>query len=306
MTQPVRKAILLGATALALVAAPMLLNQTGFSDIAAYAKDGNGNGGGNSDGGGSDNGGGNSDHGNSGGSESNSGGNGNGGNGNGGNGNGGGKEKKVATTEEVTSSTETGKASKTKNLNAQLAGLNSLNRNINGLMNSSDPRMEQIREFIEAGAALEAAQDELAAAEQTLAGLQAAFDEYFATAVSTADLTAYDGATVYDDPTLATLTHRLEDLDASILADPTTLEAMDEQEALAAVNDQQGVVDGLAEDVAELETATGEDALKDALIAAANKNRVAAAGEDAYLTPEIMDWATARLDSLTEAYIAQQ
>ena len=104
-----------------------------------------------------------------------------------------------------------------------------------------------------------------------------------------------------------------------IATDPTNQAAIDEQTALvaaletinaspelAAVNDQQLVIDGLETEIAELEPLTGEDALKVALLAAANKNRVAEAGGEAYLTPEIMAWATARLDALTDQYQAQQ
>lgn len=323
MTRPLHKAILLGATALALVAAPTLLNLSGFSDIAAYAKDNNGNGNGGGDGGGNGNGGGN-DGGNGGGngggnsdnaksssesSETESKGN--------GNGSGSGKGKKVAVTEEVASTAKATKAEKTKNLNAQLASLNSLNRNINGLMNSSSKKMELVRDYIKASAALETAAANLAIEEETLGGLQTALDDFVTTAA--ADLVAHDDSTVYDVPTLKGLTDRATELELLIADDPDNLAAIEEQTALlavleainnsdelAAVNDQQAVVDGLAAEVAELEGLTGEDDLKAALLAAANKNRVAAAGGEAYLTPEILAWATAKLDALTEAYQAQQ
>ena len=73
-----------------------------------------------------------------------------------------------------------------------------------------------------------------------------------------------------------------------------------------AVDEQQGIVDGLQATVDGLTDATSEEALREALLAAANANRVEAAGGDAYLTPEIMEWATAQIDALTDAYIAQQ
>lgn len=315
MSHPIRNMIMLSATALALIAAPVLMSQTALSDLSAIAKD-KGNGGGNSEGGGGGEGGGNG--GGNGGERGNGGGNGNG------NGDGGGSEskksegkaKKVADTETLTT---TAKAAKTKNLNAQLAGLNSLKRNINGLMNSSDPRMELVRDYVEASAALEAATAELEGAEALLGDLQTALDDFVGSAVTTAALSAFDGSTVYADPTLQGLNDRLAELDAAIALDPLNQAAIDEQAALtavladiaasaeaAAVTEQQGVVDGLEGEIAGLEELTTEQALKAALLAAANKNRVAEAGGEAYLTPEIMAWATARIDALTDQYQAQQ
>ena len=52
---------------------------------------------------------------------------------------------------------------KPKNLHARLKGLNSLNRNINGLMNSSDPKMDLFREFVMAGADYEISLTDFAA-----------------------------------------------------------------------------------------------------------------------------------------------
>lgn len=48
-----------------------------------------------------------------------------------------------------------------KNVHAQLKSLNSLNRNINGLMNSSDPKMAGFRAFVVAGALAASTQKEL-------------------------------------------------------------------------------------------------------------------------------------------------
>jgi hypothetical protein len=200
-----------------------------------------------------------------------------------------------------------------------LAGLNSLKRNINGLMNSSDPRMELVRDYVEASAALEAATAALEGAEALLGDLQTTLDEFVSNAVTTAALTAFDGSSVYAEPTLQGLNDRLAELDAAIALDPLNQPAIDEQAALtavladiaasaeaAAVTEQQGVVEGLAGEIAGLEELTTEEALKAALLAAANKNRVAEAGGDAYLTPEIMAWATARIDALTDQLQAQQ
>ena len=65
-----------------------------------------------------------------------------------------------------------GKRSETKekNIHAQLKGLNSLGRNINGLMNSSDPKMEPFRAIVLAGAELDGAM-------QDLLDAQSAYDE---------------------------------------------------------------------------------------------------------------------------------
>ncbi len=311
MSHPIRNMIMLSATALALIAAPVLMNQTALSDLQAIAKD-KGNGGGNSDGGGGGNG-------NGGGSEnSNAGGNGGGGGG-GSNGQSNGKANKVAVTEAVTTTT---KAAKTKNLNAQLAGLNSLKRNINGLMNSSDPRMELVRGYVEASAALETATAALGEAEIALGIAEGALATYLDGA--TAALVAFDGSLVYDAPTLLTLNERLAALDAAIALGPFNQLAIDEQAALtlalaeinlspelAAVTEQQGIVAGIEGEIAALVPLTTEEALRAALLAAANKNRVAEAGGDAYLTPEIMAWATGVLgvgdeSGLIDDLLAQQ
>ena len=315
--RPIRNMIMLSATALALIAAPVLMNQTALSDMQAIAKDkGNGGGGGNSGGGGVGNGGGSEN--------SNAGGNGGGGGASNGQSNKSEAEgKKVADTEAVTTTGKSTKVAKTKNLNAQLAGLNSLKRNISGLMNSSDPRMVQVRAFVEASAALETAAAALGGAEATLAGLQATLDTYLAGYVTTAALVAYDGTDAYANPTLQSLNDRLAAL--ALVNDPVNADAIaDEQLALmavlaeinlspelAAVTEQEGIVQGIEGEIAVLEPQTTEDALQAALLAAANKNRVAEAGGDAYLTPEIMAWAKGVLgvgdeNGLIDDFLAQQ
>jgi hypothetical protein len=286
MTLSFRKAILLGATALTLVAAPMLLDLGGPLDVAAYAKDKGSNGKSNAGG-----------KGKSSNSEKST-----------------GKPDKVASLE---TAAVNGNSGKVKNLNAQLAGLNSLKRNINGLMNSADPRMEQIRQYVQAGADLVAVAAELEQAETTLGDLQAAFETYLDGSIVTSGLIAYDGATVYADPTLEVLTTRLGYLDTVRATDAAAqaeydllfqvLGTINTSAELAAVGAQQGVVNGLAGEVATLEAATSPEAMQAALIAAANENRVEAAGGGAaYLTPEILTWAEAQLGELTDAYIAQQ
>ena len=317
MSHPIRNMIIRSATALALIAAPVLINQTALSNLQAIAKE-KGNGGGNSDGGGGNGGGGGSQN-------SNAGGNGGGGGGSNGQSNNKSeaKGKKVAGTEVVTTTDKVAKVAKTKNLNAQLAGLNSLKRNINGLMNSSDSRMVQVRAFVEASAALETATAALNGAMATLAGLQATLDTYVAGYVTTAVLVAYDGTDAYANPTLESLNDRLAAL--ALVDDPAKADAIAaEQLALTAalaeislsaefvaVTAQQGIVQGIEGEVVVLEPQTTEDALKAALLAAANKNRVAEAGGDSYLTPEIMAWANGVLgvgdkNGLIDDLLAQQ
>ena len=318
MSHPIRNMVILSATALALIAAPVLMNQTVLSDLQAVAKDkgnGNGNGAGNSDGGGSGHGGGSSN--------SNAGGHSGGGDSNGQSNESEAKGKKVADTEAVTTTGKSTKIAKTKNLSAQLAGLNSLKRNINGLMNSSDPRMLQIRAFVEASAALETATVALESAEATLTALQGKLDAYVADYVTTAALVAYDGTYSYADATLQSLNDRLAAL--ALVDDPANAEAIAAEQSalmavlaeinlspeLAAVTEQQGIVQGIEGEIAVLEPQTTEDVLQAALLAAANKNRVAEAGGDAYLTPEIMAWASGVLGvgdkyGLIDDLLAQQ
>jgi hypothetical protein len=293
MIRSIRTGLLLSATALALVAAPAVLNATPLSDLSVLAGGkGNGNGGG----------GGNSgDHGNSGG-------NGNSDHSSGGNG----ASKKVADVEDLTT---TGKVAKTKNLKAQVAGLNSLNRNINGLMNSSDPRMAGIRDFIAAGAASQAAAANLAQANLDLTAAMGAYNTYAAGFA----LTTYEDGLAYTDLSLGTLQTRATTLQGIVDADATNLAAAAELTALnaailsiststelAALTTAQGAVAQYTADVALYGGMITDEALKAALLAAANDNRVAEAGTDVYLTPEIMAWAQGKIDVLTEAYVAQQ
>lgn len=203
--------------------------------------------------------------------------------------------------EKLATLTTTEKTAKAKNIKAELAGLNSLKRNINGLMNSADPRMEAIRTYVVNGAELELAQQQLAAAQETLEGAEGTF----AALAGGAGLTSYDGLYAYDDLTLATLTTRLEALEAvELLPTDPNYEALQAEigalqalltsgEASAVVAAQEAVV--IAGNAVTTETLGTTDAdLTAALLLAANKNRVAAAGEG-YVTPEILEWAKKQL-----------
>ncbi len=88
---------------------------------------------------------------------------------------------------------------------------------------------------------------------------------------------------VLNDPLQTDLTDpaALAERDALVGA----LDAIDASPEAVAVADQQVIVDGLQAEVDDLTDATSEESLRAALLAAANANRVEAAGGDAYLTP---------------------
>lgn len=239
--------------------------------------------GGGGKGGGSENGKGNGNSNGSGGSESR-----------GNSGNAGKNEEKAAAREAAKAAREEAKADKVKNLNAQLGRLNSLNRNVNGLMNSSDPHMAGIRDYVRANAALDAAEAALAEAQTDFATAQGAFDAL----AGGAALGGYDGF-VYPDTTLATLEARLAVLEAAPITDPNdalaaayaaevaTLQSIlvsDEAVALDAAT--TALVDAEA-DMVEATAGTTDADLEAALVVAANK------GDQ--ITPEILAWAKAQL-----------
>jgi hypothetical protein len=217
--------------------------------------------------------------------------------------------------EKLATLTTTEKTAKTKNIKAELAGLNSLKRNVNGLMNSADPRMEAIRTYVLNGAELELAQQQLVAANQTLEGAEGTF----ASLAGAAGLSSYDGLYAYDDLTLTILTTRLQTLESvELLPTDPNYEALQSEigalqalltsgEASAVVAAQEAVV--IAGNAVTTETLGTTDAdLTAALLLAANENRVAAAGEG-YVTPEILDWAkmqlgTGEYDGAIDSYLA--
>ncbi len=105
------------------------------------------------------------------------------------------------------------------NIHAKLAGLNSLNRNINGLMNSSDPRMVEVRTFIQASADLAAA--EVNCSRRPVQPSPPLSPNMTRWSPASA-LTAWDAATnpdafAYDDTSVAALEQRLADLNTSLL-----------------------------------------------------------------------------------------
>lgn len=183
---------------------------------------------------------------------------------------------------------------KQKNLNARLAGLNSLKRNYHAYLNSQSPRMALIREYVINSAKLDLAVEAAAAAQAKADAAQLELDAAMA---ALGGITPYDGAAPVSDP--AALQDRLDALTAAgAPVDPAQLEAYNAE--LDALSDAIAAADSLA--TAEQEAAdaqatadaaaegTTEEDLREALLAAANQNRVAEYG-DAYLDDGVLDWA---------------
>lgn len=201
---------------------------------------------------------------------------------------------------------------KAKNIHAQLGGLNSLNRNINGLMNSADPRMDAIRSFVQSSADLVAIQAELSNVE---AGLASALDAYNALAASMVP-TAYDGnPAAYSDLSIAALQARLVELNGAYALDPENTAVFDEITALSAaidslqtspelltLTDLQQQVDALSTQEADALAATDDATLVAALNGASNTGP---------LSEDALQWARQKLgvgafDGLIDDYIARQ
>jgi hypothetical protein len=319
-----RHSLILSVSALTLAFAPVLLQGLPFAPgAAAIAGNGNGNGG--------DNGGGN---GNSGGDHGNSGGNGGGGgggssssdHGNGGGGgngnsarggdtastspgsNGNGRSKKSSTQSIETADTGESPSSRQRNLKAELGGLNSLKRNINGLMNSSDPRMEGIREYIIASAALATAEEEFEAAGKAFLDAKADYLDLLTDLGLPADTTPAsleeqiaNFVVPEDDP----LTPDVIEGEAELLEKQALEAALGdiEQSGLwTALVDASDAAQAEADELAEAQAAAGPEAFDKALLMAANKNRQS----PDYLTDDIRNWAGNIVDGLVEDYAATQ
>ena len=188
------------------------------------------------------------------------------------------------------------KAFKEKNLHAKLAGLNSLNRNYHAYLNSQSPRFASVAAFVRNSAEFDIANEKLAAAEAELAAAQTDFNARLAST----GVTPYDGAVgVYDDPTLAELQDRLDHLNSVPVAPEDEIAWAAERDALESILDSSEA-DALADaetSFAEAEAVadeaaigTDDEALRAALLDAANQNRVQQYGDD-YLDDEVMDWA---------------
>lgn len=189
---------------------------------------------------------------------------------------------------------------KEKSFDAKLAGLHSLNRNFHAYLNSSDPRMAAIRDYVMASVDYEKAQAAVADAKASLDDAATAFAAQYDAILSGVE--TYDDYT-YDSADLAALNDRYDYL-ASI--DQADLET-DQIDAINGELNALGSLLGTAE-AADLEAAqadltaaqdkagtleaeVSDEALTEALLAAANKNRVAEYGVDDYVDTEMLDWA---------------
>ena len=189
---------------------------------------------------------------------------------------------------------------KEQKLNARLAGLHSLNRNYHAYLNSQDPRMASIRDFVMASANLDP--EEVAAADDAFGAVR--------DAANLGDLTTFDGSTPYaGEPTLQDLEDRLAAIEG------TTVEPGLQDELDAEVDALHQVLDSPeAQDLADLTAGTDDEALRDALMDAANKNRVAQYGDD-YVNDDVLDWAkdvlgvgdaTGKIDQIRGTLIDEQ
>jgi hypothetical protein len=198
---------------------------------------------------------------------------------------------------------------KDKNFHAKLAGLNSLNRNFHAYLNAQDPRMAAIRDYVMANVELDNLNQDIAAAQAVLddaiaafatdpevAGLLGAIDPveldgvaFDYTGISYAELAdrqaalqeAYDTAVAAgDDATATAIGSELGVIDAAL----GTQAGTDVATAEATVDPLQEQIDALAGQVTD-------EALTEALLAAANDNRVAEYGPEDYVDQDMLDWA---------------
>ncbi len=207
-----------------------------------------------------------------------------------------------------------------RNLHARLGGLNSLKRNINGMMNSADPRMEGIREYIRASAEGETLAGDLEAAQTAVSDAESALDTYLAETLSE---NGGDPA-AYEDLSAEALEARLDELTADPLAEgdegyeewlaetnalTDTLNTIEADETYANLTDSLATAeDDLAatqESVDSVGDTTSEESLIAALQEAANPN------SDGEFDDDLLEWAREQLgvgehDGLIDAYAAQQ
>lgn len=203
-------------------------------------------------------------------------------------------------------------APKERNFKAKLAGLNSLKRNFHAYINSSDPRMTAVRAYVLASVEFENKSDELLVSEGQLAIVQALFSTEVTN--SFAEITPYKIALGesfnYSTSDLAALQQRLADLSAESLRlqsedPPVDVTQIDEE--IAAINAflnsptatelqaSLDLVDSIDGQVEALAAQITDEQLTAALVAAANKNRLAEYGEDKYVDEELLAWAKALL-----------
>ncbi|MDA5093151.1 hypothetical protein O2N63_03535 [Aliiroseovarius sp. KMU-50] len=175
---------------------------------------------------------------------------------------------------------------KPKNLNAELKGLNSLKRNINGVMNSSDPKMTGFQEYIQASADLKELEAQIETDEKKLAELKALAEK---DEPKPEDFTKSDGS--LDDDAYQTAKQEWQD-------------AQDD------VTDLEKKIEDANAELKDLEDATSEDALEQAIVDGMNATgNETTTAED--LSPEVVEWVEEQMgvgedEGLIDDYIAQQ
>ena len=181
-----------------------------------------------------------------------------------------------------------------------LKGMNSLKRNINGLMNSSDPKREGFRSYIPANAALLAAQADLETAQGEY---DLALENYMSLSLS---------GVAADD--LANLIAALEGLSAPDPATATEEELAAYQSQLAHLTQSIETVNAFIQETAELalvnqlatealEGTTEEDMIEAFVAGMVSSGQSDFTAED--ITPEMMALLQAQMDALVGAYTGQ-
>ncbi|MXQ07024.1 hypothetical protein GQ651_04100 [Alphaproteobacteria bacterium GH1-50] len=231
-----------------------------------------------------------------------------------------------------------------RSVNADLKGMNSLNRSLNGLMNSSDPKMDGIRDFVVASADYEAALDALDEAKDAYQPLANSFqadlnplrlmlpssvsgwDDLEATLASLASAPEPDKVDYMvevevevpsevegEEPTI--VTEMVLDQDAYDAAVETwtamTGAAKTAEANLAPARDAWTAYAIAFGEAQSKEAAASEDAMIAAIVDGLNATGAGPVTEDD-ITDEMVAWVAARLgagddlDGLIDAYIASQ
>ncbi|SDI20925.1 hypothetical protein [Aliiruegeria lutimaris] len=229
-------------------------------------------------------------------------------------------------------------------LHSQLKGLNSLNRNINGMINGKDAKMDPIRDFIVASAEFEAAKDALKEAGRTLEAVR----DTFAATVAELGIEASDAQTMLDQYNGMIADHAaampeqpqapeapeagVENYDALVdqykvdyaqwekdyAAWETSYSEWDARgqelkaaaELASAVETALGDYDAAAKTLVDSVEPASTEALQQAMADALNATGAGPLGPED-MTPEMVDWAAAQLgvgeaEGLIDDYIARQ
>ena len=222
-----------------------------------------------------------------------------------------------------------------RSVNADLKGVNSLNRSLNGLMNSKDPKMDGFRAFVVASAEYEIALDVLETAVQDFLPNRDAY-QLLLDPLSTDDMpltvpttdagwtALYMALTDIKDepaPTETDYTTGTGEEGDPIIFDEITYLAdlsawQDRQDdadsaiaGYAAIKAEWDIVAAAQADVDAKEPAASEDAMVDAIVAALNATGAGPVTSDD-ISDEMADWVAERLgkgddlDGLIDEYLA--